>query len=173
MTEIIPYHSIQQKILLIRGHRVMIDADLASIYGVTTKRLNEQVKRNRKRFPDDFMFQLNKEEKSKVVANCDHLTNLKYSPNMPFVFTEHGAIMLAAVLNSPVAIDASIHVVRAFVKLRELLATHKKLAIKLQELEGKIEKQDEKIYTIFEAINSLMTPPGKKTRKIGFNREKE
>ncbi len=151
----------------------MIDADLASLYGVRTKRLNEQVKRNRKRFPDDFMFQLNKEEKSEVVANCDHLTNLKYSPNMPFVFTEHGAIMLAAVLNSPVAINASIHVVRAFVKLRELLATHKNLSIKLQELEGKIEKQDEKIYTIFEAINSLMTPPGKKTRKIGFKREKE
>jgi hypothetical protein len=109
-----------------RGHRVMIDTDLASIYGVTTKRLNEQVKRYRQRFPEDFMFQLNKKEKSEVVANCDHLKNLKFSPNMPFVFTEHGAIMLAAVLNSPVVIDASIHVVRAFVKLREILSTHKK-----------------------------------------------
>ena len=119
------------------------------------------------------MFQLNKKEKSEVVANCDHLKNLKFSPNMPFVFTEHGAIMLATVLNSPVAIDASIHVVRVFVKLRELLATHKKLAVKLQALEGKIEKQDEKIYTLFEAINSLMNPPGKKKPKIGFEREKE
>ncbi len=170
MTELIPYHSIQQKILFIRGLRVMIDADLASIYGVTTKRLNEQVKRNRKRFPKDFMFPLNKKEKSEVVANCDHLKNLKFSPNLPFVFTEHGAIMLASVLNSTAAIEASIQVVRAFVKLREILSTHKKLAIKMEQLEKKLESQDEKIYTIFEAINSLMAPPEKKKRKIGFKR---
>jgi phage regulator Rha-like protein len=173
MTEIIPQDIIDQKILLIRGLRVMIDADLASIYGVTTKRLNEQVKRNKKRFPNDFMFQLNKKEKSEVVANCDHLKNLKFSPNMPFVFTEHGAIMLATVLSSPVAIDASIQVVRAFVKLREILSTHKKLALKMQQLEKKIESQDEKIYTIFNAINSLMAPPEKNKRKIGFKRGKE
>ena len=170
MSDIIPYEAVQQKILLIRGCRVMIDADLASIYGVTTKRLNEQVKRNRKRFPDDFMFQLNSEEKAEVVAKCDHLRNIRFSPNLPYVFTEHGAIMLATVLNSAVAIDASINVVRAFVKLREMISTHKQLALKLKKLEKKMEEQDEKIYTIFEAINSLMAPPVKKKREIGFNR---
>jgi hypothetical protein len=149
----------------------MIDADIASIYRVTTKRLNEQVKRNRKRFPEDFMFQLSKKEKSEVVAICDHLKNIKYSSTLPYAFTEHGAIMLATVLNSSVAIEASIQVVRAFVKLREFLSTHKKLALKLQLMEKKIEEQDEKIYTIFEAINSLMSPPEKKQRKIGFKRE--
>lgn len=170
MINIIPYETVQQKILLIRGFRVMIDADLASIYGVTTKRLNEQVRRNRKKFPEDFMFQLNTKEKTEVVAKCDHLKNLKYSPNLPYVFTEHGAIMLATVLNSAVAIEASIHVVRAFVRLREIFSNNKKLALKLQKLEKRIEEQDEKIYTIFEAINSLMAPPEKKKREIGFNR---
>ena len=171
MSNIIPYEAVQQKILLIRGCRVMIDADLASIYGVTTKRLNEQVKRNKQRFPEDFMFQLNTKEKSEVVAKCDHLKKLKFSPNLPYVFTEHGAIMLATVLNSAAAIDESVHVVRAFVKLREIISTHKQLALKLHKLEKKIEEQDEKIYTIFEAINSLMSPPEKKKREIGFGRE--
>ena len=171
MSNIIPYEAVQQKILLIRGCRVMIDADLASIYGVATKRLNEQVKRNKQRFPEDFMFQLNTKEKSEVVAKCDHLKKLKFSPNLPYVFTEHGAIMLATVLNSAAAIDASVHVVRAFVKLREIISTHKQLALKLHKLEKKIEEQDEKIYTIFEAINSLMSPPEKKKREIGFGRE--
>lgn len=89
-----------------RDKKVMIDKDIALLYGVPTKRLNEQVKRNLKRFPDDFMLQLTQEEKDKVVANCDHLTNLKYSPNLPYVFTEHGAVMLAGILNSDRAIEA-------------------------------------------------------------------
>lgn len=149
----------------------MLDSDLAAIYGVTTKRLNEQVKRNKKRFPSDFMFLLNKKEKSEVVANCDHLKNLKYSPNSPYAFTEHGAIMLATVLNSPIAVEASIQVVRAFVKLRELLSTNIELAAKFAKLERKIEKHDEEIYTIFQAIKQLMAPPEKSKRKIGFNRQ--
>ena len=95
--QIIPVEIIEDKILLIRGQKVMIDADLAKLYGVTTKRLNEQVKRNKDRFPEDFMFQITKQEKYEVVANCDHLRNLKYSPNLPKVFTEHGALMLASV----------------------------------------------------------------------------
>ena len=107
---IVPLENIESRIFLIRGHKVMIDADLANIYGVTTKRLNEQVKRNRERFPEDFMFQLTKEEKDEVVANCDHLKKLKYSPVLPNAF---GAIMIATILNSPVAVQASIHVVRA------------------------------------------------------------
>ena len=173
MKETVPIEVIQKKILLIREQRVMIDADLAALYGVTTKRLNEQVKRNRKRFPEDFMFQLNKKEKSEVVANCDHLKNLKYSPNLPHAFTEYGAIMLATVLSSPTAIEVSIQVVRAFVKLREMISTHKKLAQKLNELERKIEKHDKHIYSIFEAIRQLMSPPEKKQKKIGFRREQE
>ena len=101
----VPMEKIQQSILLIRGKRVMLDADLAQLYGVSTKRLNEQVKRNRDRFPEDFMFQLTVAEKTEVVAKCDHLAKLKYSPTHPYAFTEHGAIMLAAVLNTPRAIE--------------------------------------------------------------------
>ena len=130
MSVLVPRERIEQTILIIRGHRVMLDADLADLYGVTTKRLNEQVKRNRKRFPADFMFQLTSHEKAEVVANCDHLTRLKFSPVKPFAFTEHGAVMIASVLNSERAVEVSVYVVRAFVKLRELLGTHKKLAQK-------------------------------------------
>jgi hypothetical protein len=121
--ELIPAEVIENKILLIRSEKVMLDADLPALYGVTTKRLNEQVKRNRERFPEDFMFQLSEKERAEVVANCDHLRRLKFSPNLPYAFTEHGAIMLATVLNSPVAVQASIQVVRAFVKLRQMLST--------------------------------------------------
>jgi hypothetical protein len=100
----------------------MLDTDLARLYGVSTKRLNEQVKRNRDRFPDDFMFQLTPDEKAEVVANCDHLQRLKFSPALPYAFTEHGAIMVASVLNTSRAIEVSVYVVRAFVKLRVLSA---------------------------------------------------
>ena len=151
----------------------MLDADLADIYGVSTKRLNEQVKRNRKRFPGDFMFQLTKKEKKEVVANCDHLKKLKFSPVLPYAFTEHGAVMLATVLNTSIAVHTSIQVVRAFIKLREMTAAHKELAHKLTQLERKIGKHDEDIKVIFEAIHQLMIPPQKSTRKIGFRREEE
>jgi ORF6N domain len=99
-TDVVPIGKIENRILLIRGEKVIVDADLAQFYGVPTKRLNEQVKRNAGRFPKDFMFQLTKDEKSEVVANCDYLENLKYSRSLPFAFTEHGAIMAASVLNS-------------------------------------------------------------------------
>jgi len=170
---IIPVERIENSILLIRGEKVMLDADLAILYGVSTKRLNEQVKRNRDRFPVDFMFQLSENEKAEVVANCDHLKRLKFSPNLPYAFTEHGAIMLATVLNSPVAVQASIQVVRAFVKLRQMLATNKDLAHKLEQLERKIEEHDEEIKAIFNAIRQLMTLPEKPKRKIGFKRGDE
>ena len=137
----------------------------ANIYGVTTKRLNEQIKRNRDRFPEDFMFQLTKEEKDEVVANCDHLKKLKYSPVLPNAFTEHGAIMIATILNSPVAVQASIHVVRAFVKLRQILASNKELSKRFNELE---KKYDAQFKVVFDAIRQLMTPPEPKRRKIGF-----
>jgi len=164
----IPDERIEKTILLIRGQKVIIDADLAELYGVTTKRLNEQVRRNRSRFPEDFILQLTTEEKSEVVANCDHLSKLKFSKTLPYAFTEHGAIMAASILNAPRAIEASIFVVRAFVKLREMLATHKELAQKLLELEQRLEDHDEHIQTIFNAIRQLMTKTESPRKKIGF-----
>jgi phage regulator Rha-like protein len=164
----VPLERIQQGILLVRGKRVMLDADLAELYGVSTKRLNEQVKRNRDRFPEDFMFQLTAEEKTEVVAKCDHLARLKYSPTPPYAFTEHGAIMLAAVLSTPRAIEVSVFVVRAFVRLREILAGHRSLASKLAELENRIETHDEAIRSLVSAIRQLMAAPGKQPKKIGF-----
>lgn len=164
-----PIERMDSRILLIRGYRVMLDADLAEIYGTTTKALNQAVKRNRERFPAEFMFQLNRREKDEVVTNCDHLRRLKYSPNLPFAFTEYGAAMLASVLNSPVAVQASIAVVRAFIRLREILAAHKELARKLAQLEERIEGHDEEIVAIFEAIRELMAPPEKPGKRIGFH----
>jgi hypothetical protein len=146
-----------------------LDTDLAELYGVSTKRLNEQVKRNLNRFPDDFMFQLTLEEKNKVVAICDHLKRLKFSHALPHAFTEHGAIMLASVLNSPIAVQTSIQVVRVFIKLREMMATHKELAHKIEVME---KKYDAQFKVVFDAIRELMTPPPKPGRKIGFRRER-
>lgn len=111
--------SIERRILLIRGQKAMLDTDLAALYGVPTKVLNQAVKRNRHRFPADFMFRLTEDEKAEVVTICDHLQKLKFSPVLPYAFTEHGAIMLASVLNSKKAVRISVYVVRAFVKLRE------------------------------------------------------
>lgn len=148
----------------------MLDADLADLYGTTTKRLNEQVKRNRGRFPEDFMFQLTDKEKAEVVAICDHLTKLKFSPVLPNAFTEHGAIMVASVLNTKRAIQVSVFVVRAFVKLREMLATHKELAHKLAELERKLQNHDQSIRSLVVAIRQLMAPPEPEPpkKRIGF-----
>lgn len=164
---------IARQILIIRGQKVMIDADLAALYGVPTKRLNEQVKRNPGRFPADFMFQLSRAERDEVVADCDHLQRLKFSPTMPLAFTEHGALMAASVLNTPRAVEVSLYVVRAFVELREVLATHNELAKRLDELESRLERKlathDQAIIGILEAIRQLMTPPEPvKTRRIGF-----
>lgn len=171
MKAFIPAERIENSIILIRGEKIMLDADLAILYGVSTKRLNEQVKRNRDRFPEDFMFQLTENEKAEVVANCDHLKRLKFSPNLPYAFTEHGAIMLAAILNSPVAVQASIQVVRAFVKLRQMLASNAELARKLHALE---KKYDAQFKVVFDAIRQLMSPlETKKKGQIGFKRKTE
>ena len=161
---------VERKIYLMRGHRVMLDVDLATLYGVPTKRLNEQVKRNIKRFPGDFMFQLTEREKKEVVAKCDHLQGLKFSAYQPYAFTEQGVAMLSTVLNSERAIQVNIAIMRAFVRLKAVLSTHKELAHKLNELERKIEKHDADIGTIFEAIRQLMVPPPEKPRRrIGFH----
>lgn len=147
----------------------MIDRDLAELYGVTTKRLNEQVKRNLKRFPDDFMFQLTEIEKKEVVANCDHLKSLKFSSNLPYAFSEHGAVMLASVLNSDRAIEVNIHIVRVFTKMREMLLTHKDILLKLDAIEKKITKHDEEIAVIFKALKQMLEQPKPEPRKrIGF-----
>ena len=163
--EIIPAERIDRGILIIRGQKVMIDADLAELYGVPTKRLNEQVRRNADRFPADFMFQLTDDEKKQVVANCDPLQKLKYSATLPYAFTEHGAVMLAAVLNSPVAVQASIQVVRAFVRIRQLLATNTDLARRMATLE---KKYDARFKAVFDAIKQLMSTDEKPKKKIGF-----
>lgn len=168
-SSVIPLERVQRSILLIRGKRVMVDSDLARIYEVSTKRLNEQVRRNLQRFPGDFMFRLTPEEKAEVVANCDHLHKLKYSPTLPYAFTEHGAFQLASVLNSPIATEVSILIVRAFVQLREILSSHTQIAHKLEELERKIATHDETITSIIQAIRQLMEPPEPpKRRPIGF-----
>ena len=131
----------------------------------TTKRLNEQVKRNRGRFPEDFMFRLTSVEKAEVVANCDHLSVLKFSKSLPHAFTEHGAIMAANVLNSERAVQASVQVVRAFVRLRQLLTSNTELARKLDELEGKYDRQ---FRVVFDAIRRLMSPALTDRKQIGF-----
>jgi len=157
---------IEHAILLIRGEKVMLDLDLARIYGVTTKVLNQAVKRNDGRFPSDFMFQLTETEKSEVVTNCDHLARLKFSPHLPYAFTEHGALMLANVLNSERAAQTSVQVVRAFVKLRQMLATNADLARKLDAME---KKYDAQFKVVFDAIRQLMSPTAKPKREIGFH----
>jgi hypothetical protein len=171
---LIPVEHIQQRILLIRGQKVILDVDLAGLYGTQTKRLNERVKRNAERFPPDFMFQLTDEEitilRSQFATSKPGRGGRRYNP---FAFTEHGAIMAASVLNTPRAIEMSIFVVRAFVKLRSLLATHKELAAKVAELERKLVTHDEQIVALIEAIKQLMAPPPPPTKRgIGFVKEK-
>ena len=171
---------IERLIYLIRGQKVMLDSDLAEIYGVTTKRLNEQVGRNADRFPLDFAFQLTPQEVANLrsqIATSSLEGRAKFArarqhggPRYrPWVFTEHGAIMLASVLNSPVAVEASVRVVRAFVRLREMLASNRELAQKLAELERKFEGHDDAIRNLFEAIRQLLATPEPKRRKIGFH----
>jgi hypothetical protein len=161
--------AIERRILLIRGERVIVDADLAGFYGVSTKRLNEQVKRNRGRFPDDFMFQLTRSEKSELVANCGHLSRLKFAKTLPHVFTEHGAIMAASVLNSRRAVEVSVFVVRAFVKIRRFLSERGELARGLSQLERRLANHDVQILQVMQAIRTLLAPlPVPRRRRIGF-----
>jgi len=166
----IPLERVERSIIFIRGKRVMLDADLAVLYGVPTRTLNQAVKRNKARFPVDFMFKLSKKEKGQVVTNCDHLQRLKFSPALPHAFTEHGAIMLANVLKSKRAIEVSIHIVRAFVRLREMLASHMILSQKLNALE---KKYDKRFKLVFEVIRQLMKSTESKGEPIGFRVDKK
>ena len=167
---LVPVERIASRILLIRGQRVLLDSDLAALYRVSTGRLNEQVKRNKRSFPPDFRFQLTGHETRNLTSQFA-ISSHGYGGrrHRPYVFTEHGAVMLASVLNSPVTVQASIEVVRAFVKLREFLGAHKKLALKLVQLENRIQEHDEEIAALFEAIRQLMRPPEKPNRRIGFH----
>jgi hypothetical protein len=168
-TSLIPAGRVEDLILQIRGQKVLLDADLAALYQVATKRLNEQVRRNQDRFPPDFVFQLSKEEFDSLKSHfATSRSGWGGKRKLPFVFTEHGAIMAASVLNSPKAVEMSILVVRAFVKLRSVLAAHRQLAAKLNELERKLMTHDEQIVVLFQAIRELMIPPAPKRRKIGF-----
>jgi len=161
---------LESLILVIRGRKVMLGSHLAELYGVSTKRLNEQVKRNKQRFPADFMFRLTPAESRRLRSQFATSNPQHGGPRYrPFAFTEHGAMMVASVLNTRRAVEASLYVVRAFVKLRELLGTHKQLARKLAELEGRLEEHDEEITALFEAIRRLMEPPDKPSKPIGFH----
>ena len=175
--------SIESAIYLLRGQRVMLDSDLAAIYGVSTRQLNQQLKRNRSRFPDDFAFQLSTEEfrylKSRIATSTLMSQSVTSSGHggrrkLPWAFTEHGALMLASVLNSEVAVQASVRVVRAFVKLREMIANNAQLAVKLKELERRFDSHDEAIANLFAALKQLLEPSkAPKRREIGFHVREE
>jgi hypothetical protein len=152
-------------ILTIREERVIVDSDLARLYGVPTKALNQAVKRNAERFPPDFCFRLTAREKKEVVTNCDHLQDLRYSPTVPRVFTEHGALMAANVLNSPRAFEASIALVRRFVRLQAMVASHADLARRLDELES---RSDSRFKAVFEQLRRIVAQPPGPVRRIGF-----
>jgi hypothetical protein len=167
---LVPVEHIAQSILILRGQRVLLDSELAALYGAPTKRLNEQVKRNSDRFPEDFMFRLSRAEvgalnRSQIATGPQKHRDPRFPP---YAFTEHGAIMAATVLNSPRAVEVSIYVVRAFVRLREMLASNKELAQKLTELEQKLTAHDQAITGIIKTIRELMNPPEPKRRPIGF-----
>jgi phage regulator Rha-like protein len=160
---------IEHAILLIRGQKVMLDRDLARLYGVQTKILNKAVSRNCDRFPADFMFQLNAEEAESLRFQFGTLKRGQHSKYLPFVFTQEGVAMLSGVLRSPRAVQVNVAIMRAFVRLRETLSLHKELAHKLADLERKIENHDENIRSLFDAIRQLMTPPETPRREIGFH----
>jgi len=167
----LPSEIIEKKIFLIRGHKVMLSFHLAELYNVETRILIQAVKRNIKRFPKDFMFQLNKREADWLVSQ-NVIPHKKYfGGHLPYAFTEQGVAMLSSVLNSERAIQVNIAIMRTFVKLRQILFTHKELASKLKELEQKIEKHDFEIRSIFEAIRQLMIPIEQPKKKIGFRVE--
>ncbi len=166
MPDLIPSERIEGAILTLRGQRVMLAADLAALYGVETRALNQAVKRNLARFPDDFMFRLTGEEKAEVITVRDHLSGLKYSAALPYAFTEHGAVMLSAVLNSPTAVQVSVEIARAFVRFRRLLTLEGEIRQRMEALEAHAGNVDSHLVGIYEAIRQLMEPP--QTYLIGF-----
>ena len=166
MEKTVPVETVEEAIHLVRGQKVMLDSDLAKIYGVTTMRLNEQLKRNRKRFSNDFAFQLKRQEFTNLISQNAISSSHGGRRKLPWAFTEHGALMLASVLNSGIAIEASVRIVRAFVRLREMVSAHQELTAKFKELEG----HDDALANLFSAIRQLLDPqPPKEKREIGFH----
>jgi hypothetical protein len=159
---------VEARILAIRGERVLLDRDLAQVYGVSTKALNQGVRRNQDRFPDDFRFQITPAERDEVVTHCDRLRSLKFASTLPWAFTEHGAIMAASVLSSQRAVQMSVFVVRAFIRLRALAIAQPALAAKLRELESRVSAHDQDLLEIIKAIRQLTGPPTSPRRRIGF-----
>jgi hypothetical protein len=168
MADLIPMERIESKIFVIRGQRVMIDRELAELYGVPTKALNQAVRRNKKRFPPDFAFQLNTKEKNELVTNCDHLIGLKYSYQQPLAFTEQGVAMLSSVLHSDKAIEVNVLIMRAFVRLRKVLAANRDLTYLFKELKHKVDRHDNEIGLIIRAIEKMIAVDTQPKRKIGF-----
>lgn len=171
---LVPNELIASRILLIRDQKVMVDSDIATLYGVTTKRLNEQVKRNISRFPSNFMFELTKAEKAQVVANCDHLEKLKFSPVLPKVFTEHGIMMVANVLTSERAIQVSIQIVEVFVKMREMLTDNLSIRLEVEEIKKKLSSHDKNLGLVFDYLDELNakldTPELTERKQIGYKK---
>jgi hypothetical protein len=167
---LVPVELIEHAILAIRGQKVLFDRDLAQLYQVSTKVLNQAVKRNCSRFPDDFMFQLTREEAAELVTNCDRFKSLKHSSGLPYAFTEQGVAMLSGVLKSERAVEVNIQIMRAFVRLRRLLASNADLARKLEALE---QKYDSQFRVVFDAIRALMAEPEKPRRAIGFTAQEK
>ena len=166
--ELIAQESIENKILVIRGQKVMIDKDLAELFQVPTRSLNQQVKRNLNRFPEEFVFQLSEQEKSEVVTNCDHLADLKFSYQLPYAFTEHGIAMLATVLKSERAVKMTIFIIKTFVALRKHIVLHKELAEKFTQLEDRVLKHDSDIRELVRDIRRLSISKSEPSGKVGF-----
>lgn len=162
----IPREVIEKRIFLIRGRKIMLDRDLAELYGVKTKAINQAVKRNIDRFPKDFMFILTKNEAFELVTFCDRFHTLKHSTSPPTAFTEHGVLMLSSVLNSYRAIQVNIEIMRVFTRLRNLLISNNGLKQKIEAME---KKYDHQFKVVFDAIRELLTPPEKPKRRIGFH----
>ena len=163
--------AVQSRIHFVRGERVMLSADLAEIYGVETRALNQAVKRNAARFPGDFMFQLTTKEMADLKSQSVTSSWGGARRALPYAFTEHGAVMLASVLNSPRAVRMSVYVVRAFVSVAQLMSKHKELAAKISALEGKVGKHDKQLHNLLEAIKLLITPNTHQARTIkGFGK---
>lgn len=171
----IPDERIINKIIVLRDKKVMIDRDLAELYGVTTKRLNEQVKRNLKRFPKDFMFQITKEEKEEIILHFEHLNSLKFSPVLPFMFTEHGAVMLASVLNSDKAIEVNIQIVRVFTSIRQALSDNTELRLEIERIKKKTENNTKNIEIVFQYLDELLDKKEnpKPRTQIGYKTSKK
>ena len=165
MGNLIPVEFIEKRIFFLRNEKVMIDRHLAEMYGVDTRILNQAVKRNIKRFPREFMFQLSRKERDEVITICDNLASLKFARTMPFAFTEHGLVMLSSVLNSNRAIQVNIEIVKTFVRLRKMLATQSYLRRKIEVME---EKYDEQFRMVFQVIKQLLKEDDHPKRKIGF-----